>query len=122
MNTLLWIAQGFLCLIFLYSGYNKATKTEEELIKAGQTGVEGIPKWLIRFIGIMELLGTCGIFLPWLLNVIPILTPITAMCFSIIMVLAGIIHLRRKEFFTALGNFTILAAAVFVALGRLHLI
>ena len=118
MNTLLWIFQALLCLIFLYSGIMKSTKTNTQLVQMGQTGVEGLPNGFIHFIGVIEIIGSIGIILPWLLNLLPIFTPITAIGFSIIMVCAGIIHIRRKEYKTALGNFAILALAIFVAIER----
>ena len=120
MNTLLWIFQSLLCLVFLYSGIMKSTKTNRQLVQMGQTGVEGLPNGFIHFIGVMEIIGAIGIILPWLLHVHPILTPIAAICFSIIMVCAGIIHIRRKEYKTALGNFAIFSLAIFVAIERLQ--
>jgi hypothetical protein len=51
-------------------------------------------------VGIVELLGAFGLLLPWGLNVLPILTPLSAIGFAIIMILAARIHYRRKEFKT----------------------
>ena len=118
MNTALWTAQALLFLIFLYSGFYKSTKSAPELVAMGQTGVEGMANPLVHFIGIIELLGSAGIIFPWLLHMLPVLTPVTAAGFAIIMVLAAIIHIRRKEYRTAAGNAFILALAVFVAAGR----
>jgi hypothetical protein len=35
MDTALWMAQGFLALVFLYSGIMKATQPEEKLVAIG---------------------------------------------------------------------------------------
>src|SRR4051812_37508451 len=83
MNTLLWIAQAMLAIVFLNSGINKSILPEAKLVAKGQTGVAGLPAPLIRFIGISEIVGVVGIVVPWWIQVIPVLTPITAICFAI---------------------------------------
>ena len=57
LNAALWICQTLLAIVFGYSGATKSVKTEKELVAMGQTGVEGLPAPLIRFIGISEILG-----------------------------------------------------------------
>lgn len=118
MNTALWITQGFLALIFLYSGWMKATRTEQRLVAIGQTGVEHLPLPLIRFIGISEILGVVGLIVPWLTRINPALTPIAALCLGLIMVPAAIIHYRRHEKRTMLLNVAILILCAWVAYGR----
>ncbi len=118
LNVALWICQILLAIVFGYSGLMKSTKTEKELVVMGQTGVENLPQSLIRFIGIAEILGTFGIILPWLTGILPILTPIAAICFGIIMILASIVHFRRDEKMTALMNLFLLLFCPFVAYGR----
>jgi uncharacterized membrane protein YphA (DoxX/SURF4 family) len=97
MNTYLWIIQCFLALAFGYSGIMKSSQSRERLVSIGQTGVEHLSYPLIRFIGITEVLGAIGIIVPWYTGIIPVLTPVTAVCFAVIMVLAAPIHYRRKE-------------------------
>ncbi len=41
------------------------------------------------------ILGAIGIIPPWLINAFTVLTPISAICFAIVMVPAAIIHYRR---------------------------
>jgi uncharacterized membrane protein len=84
-----------LALIFTYSGVCKLLLAKKKLVAMGQTGVEGLPLSLIRFIGIAEILGSIGIILPWLIKVFTVLTPILAICFAAIMVPAAIIHFKR---------------------------
>lgn len=55
MNTTLWILQSLVAFAFLYSGINKSILSEQRLVASGQTGVEGLPLPLIRFIGISEI-------------------------------------------------------------------
>jgi uncharacterized membrane protein YphA (DoxX/SURF4 family) len=118
MNIALWICQGFLLLIFLYSGITKATLDPRKLVEMGQTGVDGLPAPLIRFIGVAEVLGSIGITVPWMTHTLPALTSLAAACFGVIMLLAARVHYRRNEMQTVGMNILIMAVAIFVAIGR----
>lgn len=96
----------------------KSTKSEKDLVSMGQTGVEGLPLYFIRFIGITELAGTLGIVLPWLFQTQPVLTPVTAGCFCLVMLLAAAIHTRRKEYKAVMANVFIFLVALLVAYYR----
>lgn len=118
MNVLLWIGQALLSIIFLVSGVNKATLSEKQLIAKGQTGVVGIRDYVIHSIGVMEILGAVGVIVPWITGIMPVFTPVAAICFSILMLLAAPIHYRLKEPRNVLINILIFILAVFVAIGR----
>jgi uncharacterized membrane protein YphA (DoxX/SURF4 family) len=118
LNVGLWIGQMFLAIVFVYSGAMKSTKTEQELVAMGQTGVENLSGSLIRFIGVSEILGAAGIILPWLTGIVPVLTPVAATSLGTIMILAAIVHFRRNEKTTAMLNLSILLVCAFVAYGR----
>lgn len=118
MNTILWILQALIAAVFLYSGVQKSIYSEQKLVANGNTGVEGLPTGLIRFIGISEILGTIGIILPLLLHILPILTAISAICFAVIMIPAAIIHYKRHEPKNVLNNCILFLMCVFVAYGR----
>jgi hypothetical protein len=120
MNTILWIFQGILSLVFLYSGINKSIFSEQQLIAKGQTGVANLPVPVIRFIGITEVLGAVGIIVPWLTHIWPVLTPATAICFAIIMLLAAPIHYKLHEPKNVTTNIVLLIMSVLVAYGRLN--
>ena len=115
MNTFLWIAQVLLATAFLYSGVSKAFLPKEEVIAKGQTGVVDIPRAGVKWIGASEILGTVGIIIPWALNIFPILTPITAVCFAVLMILAAPIHYRLREPRNVVANLLLLVLALFVA-------
>ena len=115
---MLWLAQVMLAALFLFSGVMKSTQSEQKLVASGQTGVEGLPRPLIRFIGISEILGAAGLVLPLLSNVMPVLTPLAAMGLGLIMILAAIVHYRRNEKTTAIQNLFITLVCLFVAYGR----
>jgi len=119
MNTLLWSCQIVLALAFSYSGLCKSIYSEATLVdKKGQTGVAGMPPAFIRIIGIAEILGMVGIIVPWWTGIAPVMTPITAVCFAIIMVFAAPIHYKRKEPRNVATNLTLLTLAIFTAYGR----
>ncbi len=121
MNTLLWVLQSLIAFIFMYSGINKSIVSEQKLVAKGQTGVEGLPLPLIRFIGISEIFGAIGIILPTLLHILPILAIISAICFAVIMVPAALIHYNRRENKNVLLNCTIFLVCVFIAYGRTYI-
>lgn len=126
MNTLLWIFQGLTAVIFFYSGVNKSILDQQALVAKGQTGVGGLSTGLIRFIGISEVLGALGLVFPWWMGIAPVLTPVAAGCFALIMVLAAITHRRllmrtgnKKELQNIGTNVILLALCVVIAWGRL---
>jgi uncharacterized membrane protein YphA (DoxX/SURF4 family) len=119
MNIILWVLQSVVALVFMFSGINKSIFSEQKLITKGQTGVVGLPLPLIRFIGISEILGAIGIILPLLLNIFPVLTAISAICFAIIMIPAAIIHYKLKEPKNVTTNCVFFLICIFIAYGRI---
>lgn len=125
MNALLWTSQVLLALVFFYSGVNKLVLTREALVVKGQTGVTGFETPMIRFIAICELLGALGIILPWWTGVASALTPVAAVCFAVVMLLAAAVHYRlfrktaiKKERKNIGTNLVLLLLSLFVAWGR----
>jgi VIT1/CCC1 family predicted Fe2+/Mn2+ transporter len=51
----------------------------------------------VRFIGLAELAGALGLVLPAATGNAPLLTPLAATGLALLMVLAALTHLRRKE-------------------------
>lgn len=119
MNSILWICQAFLAIAFLYSGINKSTLSEQQLIARGQTGVVGRSAATIKFIGICEILGSIGLILPGWTGILPVLTPMAAIGFAVIMILAAPVHHRLNEPRNVAVNIMLLAISLFVAVGRL---
>ena len=118
MNTALWIVQGFLALVFAFSAIVKGTWDRERLVKSGQTGVQGLPVLLIRFIALAEICGALGLVLPWATDVAPALTSVAAIGLGVIMILAAVVHTRLREPKNVAKNIALLALCVFVAVGR----
>lgn len=118
MNTILWTCQIILALLFLFSGLMKSTQSKEWLVSHNQTGVVGIPSSMIKLIGVSEIAGAFGITFPMWLDIQPVITPITAVCFAIIMILAAPIHYRLKEPRNVMINLIVMAISLFVAFMR----
>jgi len=97
MNSLVWIIQILLAGLYLYSGTCKSLLSQQALVAVGQTGAEAVSMRVTRFIGVIEILGAAGLILPMALNVMPKLTPLSAVGFSIIMILAARLHYHRHE-------------------------
>lgn len=73
----LWVAQGLLAAAFLMAGGMKATAPLEQL-QAQMPWVSGAMGGLVRFIGIVEILGAVGVVLPAATRILPKLTPLAA--------------------------------------------
>lgn len=82
-------------------------------------GVEGLSNGFIKFIGVSEILGSIGAILPQLLDIYPILTPISLFCLASIMIPAGVIHYRRNELKNVALNTIIFIVCLSVAYFRL---
>jgi uncharacterized membrane protein len=118
MNTALWIIQGVLAAMFAFAGTTKATQPKEKLEKQFPWAKD-FSLSTVRFIGLSELLGAIGLIVPWLTGIVPILTPVAAVGFCIIMVLAtNLAHLKQKEYQAIALNIILFLLAGFVAYGR----
>ena len=109
LNIALWVVQSLLAAMFLMAGGMKLIKPEM---------AKDLPVALVYFIGTMEVLGALGILLPSILRIKPMLTPLAALGFAIILVLAAIFHFSRGEGSHTPVIFVLLAMAIFVAWGR----
>ena len=120
MNYVLWIVQGLLALIFLFTGGTKLILPIEVLTE--QTPLPGL---FMRFLGVAEVLGAIGLILPGLLGIRPVLTPLAASGLVIIMIgatvltLVGVVPVGAT---LALIPLVVGLLSAFVAFGRLQLV
>ena len=128
MNTMLWFLQGTLAAVFLASGSTKSWMAEDRLVAMGQTGVGPLPMPLVRLGAILEIPGAVGVLLPWATGILPVLTPLAAVGFAIIMAVAIPSHIylwrrgvgarRVREKINVVGTSAIFLASVTVAIAR----
>jgi len=88
MTYALWIVQGPLALLFLFTAGMKLILPLEVL-----TEQFPLPGLFVRFLGVAEVLGAIGLILPGLLGIRPSLTPLAAAGLVIIMIGATVITL-----------------------------
>ena len=116
MNIALWIVQVLLAGMFVLAGVMKAFQYERA--KTSLPWVKDVPRGLVTFIGISELLGGLGLLLPAITGMLPWLTPLAGAGLALIMILAIGFHASRREG-QAIGiNSVLLVLAAFVAYGR----
>jgi hypothetical protein len=112
LNISLWIIQGMLALLFLFTGGLKLVGPIDEMAK--QVALSGL---FLRFVGVCEVLGALGLVLPGMLRIKPGLTPVAASCLVIIMIGAVVVSVPTGVpmalFPAAVG-----LLLVFVAYGR----
>jgi hypothetical protein len=117
MNITLWIIQAILALLFSMAGTLKTTQPMDTLIKT-VTWADRFPLSAVRFIGLMELAGAAGIIIPWLFNILPVLTPLAATGLAVIQFFAIFHHAWHREGGAIAVNTTLLTLSACVAFGR----
>jgi putative oxidoreductase len=114
----LWVAQVVLAGIYGMAGFMKLSQPIEALVASGMGYAGDYPELLTRFVGSMEILGAIGIILPAATRILPGLTPLAALGFSAIQVLAMALHTMRGEYSILPVNLVLLAISLFVLWGR----
>lgn len=113
MNILLWVIQFLLAFMFAMAGYGKISNTKQQHIadRHINAGDSVVP---IRILGVLELLGCIGIIVAWLTGIFPVLTPLSALCFCLIMIAGLVNHAMRREYkmLPLLATIFILSAVV----------
>ncbi|MGW1875769.1 DoxX family protein [Streptomyces sp. NPDC001975] len=119
MNLALWIAAGLLAAVALTGGISKTFVPLEKPAAAhggGWTGDAGAG--FVRTLGVLELLAAAGLVLPAVVGVAPVLVPVTAAAWVLLMTGAMITHGRRGETAFVALNLVYLGIALVVAVGR----
>ncbi len=122
MNTVIWILQGMIAMMFLMAGFMKVTQSKDELKIKGKgrmDWVEDLSIKNIRLIGIVEVLAAIGLILPQWTGILPWLTPVSAAGLVLTMMGSMILHMRRGDGVKSISvNIMLLLLAAFVAYGR----
>lgn len=116
LNILLWSAQVFVAIMFLFAFYAKLIQPLEETIKTMPWVAE--QPILKTVTGIVDLFGALGLILPAFLRIQPKLTTYAAIG-GILLMIAGIVfHVMRLETGVIALNFILIALLIFVIWGR----
>ena len=118
MNALLWVLQGLVGLLFLFSGGTKLVMSTEAMQKMSPPNSIMLPGVFVKFIGVMEILGGLGLILPGLTKIRRNLTPIAAFCLLIIMIGAVVITIMGPGIGAAVIPFIVGILCAVIAYGR----
>lgn len=118
LNFALWTAQILLAVLFGMAGGIKCFLPLETMAM-NMAWVADVPGSLVRFIGIVELLGAIGLLLPAMTRILPLFTGYAAVGLAADMALATLFHLTRGEIAMAPVPALLGLLAVFVGWGRL---
>jgi hypothetical protein len=113
LNVLLWVIQGLLAMLFIFSGVMKFIMPVEEMTKQ-----IALPGWFLHFIGVAEILGAIGLVLPGTLRIRTGWTPLAAGALIVIMIGATVVNLKIGQRGAALTTIVIGLLLAFVAYGR----
>ncbi|MFC5625666.1 DoxX family protein [Algoriphagus winogradskyi] len=116
LTIALWVAQGLISLTLIWAGFTKLFQPIEQTAEMLPWALDN--PGLLKFTGIIDLLGGIGIVLPAALRIQPKLTVFAAYGVIVLMIAASIFHISRGEASLIGMNIFFLALAVFVAWGR----
>lgn len=91
-----WILQVLLAIAFVGAGGMKLAVPKERA-RERMGWVDDFSQGQVRAIGVIEVLGGLGLVLPAATGVAPVLTPIAAGGLALAMLLAVLVHLRRRD-------------------------
>jgi uncharacterized membrane protein YphA (DoxX/SURF4 family) len=100
MNTLAWVLQIFLAVVFLLHGllYTVAYGAASKRMQARGRPPSSLPPALRQFIGVAELAAAFGLTVPPALHLFSWLAPLAAAGLVLVMLGAAIFHARRSEY------------------------
>lgn len=113
MQLAFWISSGFVALAMLAAGGMKLAVPRATLVERmhwARTWSDGS----VKLLGLAEVLGGVGLIAPRVTGIAPVLSPIAAVCVTVLMLGAVKTHIDRKEPIVAPAILALVA--VFVAL------
>ncbi len=121
MTYALWIIQVLLALLFLFAGGMKLIIPPDVLASMGSPNQIALPGWLVRFVGVCEVLGALGLILPGLLRTKPWLTPLAAAGLVVVMIGATAVSMAADGAAAGVVPLVVGLLAAVVAYGRWRL-
>jgi hypothetical protein len=106
-----WIVAGLLAVLYLYAGTLKVLRSQEQLQPMMGWAGTTVAMPVVRFIGVVEILGALGLVLPPLTGIAVGLAIAAAIGLTVLQVLAMIVHLRRGEARESTMNVVLIVAA-----------
>lgn len=117
LNACLWAVQGLVFAGFVIIGCMKLFKPIPELAAmwpwTGQLSMA-----MVRGLGVIDITGGVGIFLPAFMHIKPGLTVLAVIGCVVLQICAMVFHLSRGEMAAVPVNVVFLALAAFVLQGR----
>lgn len=96
MIIALWVVTGLLAALFAMAGLMKVA-TPYDKVREKMAWVESVTPAQLKIIGALEVLGALGLVIPAATGIAPWLTPLAAAGLFVMMVVATVLHVRRKE-------------------------
>ncbi len=119
MNLALWIAAGLLAAVAMAGGISKTFVPKAKLAAAhGGEWTAGVSVGFVKTLGVLELLAAVGLILPAIVDIAPVMVPVTAVCWVMLMIGAMITHGRLGQFKLVMLNVVYLVLAALIAWGR----
>jgi EamA domain-containing membrane protein RarD len=119
VNLTLWIATGVLAVVALVGGLSKTFVAKEKLAAHhGGEWTRYASSGFVKTLGVLELLAAAGLILPAVLDIAPVMVPVTAVCWAVLMVGAMITHARLGQFKLVMLTLVYFALAAFIAWAR----
>ena len=119
MATLALILSIALGATYLGAGLVKMIRPRSALMKSANFAWAGdFTDANVKGIGLAEVLGAIGLFLPWYTGILPFLTPIAALGLTALQVGAIRTHARRQETKVLPANAVLLVLALVLAILR----
>jgi uncharacterized membrane protein YphA (DoxX/SURF4 family) len=117
MNTLAWVLQIVLAVLFLLHGllFTVAYGAVARRVEARGRPPSSLPPAFRQFIGVAELAAAFGLTVPPAIHLFPWLAPLAAAGLVLVMAGAAIFHARKSEF-PALAGTVVLGALAAVTL------
>lgn len=113
----LWTAQVLIFVAFTLFGSMKLFMPVEQLA-AMWKWPGAVPVWFLRLMGIIDIAGGIGVFLPAITRIQPRLMVLAALGCVMLQICAIIFHVFRGEFPALPLNFVLLALVSFILWGR----
>ena len=117
MNSILWVFQILVALVFLATGLMKVMLSKEKL--EGRMGwVKEAPVSTVKIVGVLEILGAVGLILPAVTGILPWLTTLAAVGLTLTMIGAIVTHVRQAEYSKLWLPISLFIMVIFIAYGR----